>query len=51
MLHPIQALSVMWRALADPAARLFSLAFSLFIALTYIIFYLTKRGELGELDA
>jgi len=50
-LHPVEAVKVIGRALADPAARLFSLAFALFIALTYLIFYLTKRGDIGELDA
>lgn len=50
-LHPVETVKVIGRALADPAALLFSLAFSLFIALTYCIFYLTKRGEIGELDS
>lgn len=50
VLHPVEALSVLVRSLADPAALLFSLAFSLFIALTYVIFYVVKRGSIGKLD-
>lgn len=49
-LHPVAAARVIGSSLTDPAAVLFSLAFSLFIALTYCIFYLLKRGEVGELD-
>jgi len=43
--HPFQAMAAAFGTLSDPAALLFSLAFSFFIALTYLIFYLVKRGE------
>jgi uncharacterized membrane protein len=51
MVDPARSMRVMVEAFTDPAALLFSLAFALFIALTYVIFYLTKRGEMGKLDA
>ncbi|TFG84174.1 MAG: DUF1361 domain-containing protein [Spirochaetales bacterium] len=41
--QPIQAFQTALQTLAEPAALLFSLAFSFFIALTYLIFYLVKR--------
>jgi len=50
ILHPVDAVTVMFRSLSEPSAMLFSLAFSLFIALTYIIFHLIKRGDIGPLD-
>ncbi|MBU0928616.1 MAG: DUF1361 domain-containing protein [Spirochaetes bacterium] len=46
VLHPVEAIRVMTRSLSEPAALLFSMAFSLFIALTYLIFYLVKRGDI-----
>ncbi|GAB1456758.1 DUF1361 domain-containing protein [Spirochaetota bacterium] len=51
LLHPVAALSILARSLAEPAALLFSMAFSLFIALTYVIFYIVKRGNIGKLDS
>jgi len=50
-LHPVAATRIIVRSMSDPAAVLFSLAFSLFIALTYVIFYVLKRGDIGELDS
>ena len=48
--NPFSALSAALDALADPASLLFSLVFAVFIGLTYLIFYLVKRGSLGPLD-
>ena len=50
LIHPVQAVRVIRESIADPAALLFSTAFSLFIALTYLVFYVVKRGGIGELD-
>jgi len=50
LIHPVQAVRVIRESIADPAALLFSTAFSLFIALTYLVFYVVKRGDIGELD-
>ncbi len=49
LLHPVEAVSVMLRSMAEPSAMLFSFAFSLFIALTYIIFHIVKKENLGFL--
>jgi len=43
VLHPIATSKIIMRSLKAPAALLFSMAFSLFIALSYIVFYLLKN--------
>lgn len=50
ILNPLEALSAIGTAIAVPSALLFSLVFAFFIGLTYLIFYLTKRGNVGEFD-
>ncbi len=50
VLSPFESIRAVFKSMADPAAMLFSLAFSLFIAITYIIFYIVKQGSLGSLD-
>jgi len=45
--QPVQAVRVISQSLSDPAALLFSTAFGFFIALTYLIFYIVKRADLG----
>jgi len=47
VMQPVQTVRVISQSLADPAALLFSAAFAFFIALTYIIFYIVKRADLG----
>lgn len=47
IMQPVQTVRVISQSLADPAALLFSAAFAFFIALTYIIFYVVKRADLG----
>jgi uncharacterized membrane protein len=42
--QPAQAIRAAFYTLSSPASVLFSLAFSFFIALTYLIFYLVTRG-------
>jgi len=49
-LNPVESFGVVLKSMVDPAATLFSLAFSLFIAVTYLIFYVVKQGETGSLD-
>lgn len=44
-LYPFDSFRVMVRSMFDPAALLFSMAFSLFIAITYIMFYVVIRLE------
>jgi uncharacterized membrane protein len=51
VLNPLNSIRAVFKSMADPAAMLFSLAFSLFIAMTYIIFYIVKQGNLGSLDS
>lgn len=51
MVDPAGSMRVMVEAFTDPAAMLFSLTFSFFIAITYIIFHVVKRGDLGDLDS
>lgn len=46
--YPFDSIKVMLRSIADPAATLFSLAFALFIAITYLMYYLSKDGVGGE---
>lgn len=43
--HPISAGQALLATLAQPSAVLFSLAFSFFIAITYLIFYLVKKDN------
>lgn len=43
--YPVDSIKVMLRSIVDPAAALFSLAFALFIAITYLMYYLSKDGE------
>jgi uncharacterized membrane protein len=50
VLSPLNSIRAVFKSMAEPAAMLFSLAFSLFIAMTYIIFYIVKQGSLGPLD-
>jgi len=50
VLRPVETTRVIAQSLSDPAAMLFSLAFAFFIALTYVIFYIVKRDNLGYLD-
>lgn len=50
ILKPLEALSAIGAAIAVPSALLFSLVFAFFIGLTYLIFYLSKRGQVGEFD-
>jgi len=47
IMQPVQTVRVISQSLSDPAALLFSTAFAFFIALTYIIFYIVKRADLG----
>lgn len=47
VMQPVQTVRVISQTLADPAALLFSTAFGFFIALTYLIFYIVKRADLG----
>ncbi|HUW70450.1 MAG TPA: DUF1361 domain-containing protein [bacterium] len=47
VMQPVQTVRVISQSLADPAALLFSTAFAFFIALTYIIFYIVKKADLG----
>jgi uncharacterized membrane protein len=48
VLNPLDSARAVIKSIADPAAMLFSLAFSLFIAMTYFIFYIVKSGDLGS---
>ncbi len=50
ILHPIQALEAVMHTLYKPAALFFSLAFSFFIAVTYVIFFLVLRLASSGLD-
>jgi uncharacterized membrane protein len=50
ILRPLDAISAIGTAIAVPSALLFSLVFAFFIGLTYLIFYITKRGSVGEFD-
>ena len=50
VLRPLDAVWAIGSALAVPSALLFSLVFAFFIGLTYLIFYISKRGQLGEFD-
>ncbi|MBN2874945.1 MAG: DUF1361 domain-containing protein [Spirochaetales bacterium] len=44
-LYPVDSFRVMFRSMFDPAALLFSMAFSLFIAMTYVMFYVVNGVE------
>ena len=50
ILSPLEAITAIGSALAVPSALLFSLVFAFFIGLTYLIFYISKRGQVGEFD-
>jgi uncharacterized membrane protein len=50
ILSPLEAISAIGSAIAVPSALLFSLVFAFFIGLTYLIFYISKRGHVGEFD-
>ena len=45
-----QEASAIGSAMAVPSALLFSLVFAFFIGLTYLIFYISKRGQVGGFD-
>jgi uncharacterized membrane protein len=49
-LNPLEAISAIGDAMAVPSALLFSLVFAFFIGLTYLIFYISKRGHIGGFD-
>jgi uncharacterized membrane protein len=50
ILNPLDAISAIGTAIAVPSALLFSLVFAFFIGLTYLIFYISKRGYVGDFD-
>jgi uncharacterized membrane protein len=50
VIRPFDSFAAIRSALAEPSALLFSLAFAFFIGLTYIIFYIVKRGNIGAFD-
>lgn len=47
LIHPIAASRVIASSIKAPSALLFSMAFSLFIALTYVMFYLLKNDRVS----